>query len=307
MIVRKPLIPNDHVLITPNREINIDWRRNFDRMRMIGDAWKEIYPYTDEVRVDLNHLTEYPDKPYLLWWASDMHIGNVDTAYDALQKDIDLIENTPNTGLITVGDDVDMGILPRFEVRFMQAFPPYMQAFTMEDIIAEFNGRNPRGKQLVLAHVIGNHTHTLMEQSGILFEKFYEKSKAGILPGIGEVFVTLGNQTYEIALAHRYTGTSRLNVTLAPKRLMEFGYPNADIAVVGHQHKTASEKFMKGGKWHTAVRPGTYRVGTDLFEKARGWGAGQLGGVCSLLYPDHKDTETFMSLEAGIDRLKNFI
>lgn len=84
---------------------------------------------------------------------------------------------------------------------------------------------------------------------------------------------------------------------------MEFAYPNADIAVVGHMHDNCYEKVFKGGKWHLAVRPGTYRVGTDLFETARGWGHGELGGSCALIYPNRLDTQPFNSLEEGINAL----
>jgi hypothetical protein len=209
--------------------------------------------------------------------------------------------------MITLGDDIDMGILPKYEVRYMQAFPPYMQAFTLSDLMDELNGRNPREKQLVLAHCIGNHTHTLMEQSGFLFEKFYERSKAAILPGIGEVFLDYGDQKYEIALAHKFFGTSRLNKTLCCKRLMEFAYPNADIAVVAHSHWKAHEELNKGGKDHLAVRPGTYRSGTDLFELARGWGHGELGGSCTLIFPDKLDTEHFKTVEKGVDTLQMYL
>jgi hypothetical protein len=301
-------IPDKNILVTSDKkEIFVDWRRNFDRMKEIAKGWKEVFPYQDSTRVNLNNLAEYPDKPFLINWGADWHIGNVDTRYDDLKKDIGLIENTPNTGIITVGDDIDMGILPKYEVRYMQAFPPYMQAFTVSDLMDELNGRNPREKQLVLAHCIGNHTHTLMEQSGFLFEKFYERSKAAILPGLGEVFLDYGNQNYEIGLAHKFFGTSRLNKTLCCKRLMEFAYPNADIAVVGHSHWKAHEKLNKGGKDHLAVRPGTYRSGTDLFELSRGWGHGELGGSCTLIFPDKLDTEHFDTVEKGVDALQRYI
>ena len=298
-------IPPENIIALPGKkEITVDWRRNFERMREIGEAWKEIYPYQDEVTINLDALAEYPTKPYLIWWMSDAHIGNVDTQYETLKRHVELIENTPNTGIVTLGDDIDNAILGKYEVRFMQAFPPYMQAFTIEDLMAELNGRNPRGKQLILAHCIGNHTHTLMEQSGYLFEKFYEKSKAGILPGIGEAFINYGSQKYEVALAHRYTGTSKLNPTLACKRLMEYAYPNADIAVVGHSHVKAEEQFFKGGKWHTAVRPGTYRIGTGLFEKARGWSYGQIGGSCSMIYPDTLEVKHYNEIDRAVSDLK---
>ena len=295
----------DNVLaIGDKKEMDISWRNIFGEMKQTADTWKEIYPYQDETHVNLDAIAEYPDKPFLIWWASDMHIGNVDTEYEILQRHIELIENTPNCGLVTVGDDIDFGILPRFEVRFMQTATPMVQAWTAKDLMAEFNGRNPRGKQLVLAHVIGNHTHSMMQTTGVLYEEFYRQSKAAILPGLGQMFLNYGEENYEVGLAHKYFGRSRLNVTLEGKRLMEYHYPNADVAVVGDFHKSAFEKFNKGGKTRLVVRPGTYRVGTGLFENNRGWGKGDLGGSCTVFYPDKHDFQAFNTLEEGINFVK---
>jgi len=302
-LYKRAIIPEQNIIYqSDKKKVEVSWRNNFDRMKEIAQAWKELYPYQDETHV--NAPAEYSGLPFLVWWASDMHIGNVDTEYKLLTKHIDLIENTKNTGLVTLGDDIDFGILPKFEVRFMQSLFPWGQAFTASDLMDEFNGRNPREKNLVLAHVLGNHTHSLMQATGILYEKFYEKSKAAILPGIGELFLKVGEEEYEIALAHKYVGRSRLNITLEPKRLMEYGYPDADVAVVGDFHKAGFEKFIKGGKTRLAVRPGTYRVGTDLFEKNRGWGSNELGGSCTLFYPDRHEVLAFDKLEEGINYLE---
>lgn len=296
------VIPEDHTIVTPDKKrIDIDWRLSFERMKGIASEWKELYPYQDETHV--NAPAEFPDQPFGVWWASDMHIGNVDTEYDILQKHIEMIENTKNTGVVTVGDDLDMGILPKFEMRFMQTLFPLGQAFTAEDLMAELNGRNPREKQIILAHLVGNHTHSIMQATGILYEKFYEKSKAAILPSMGEMFLKVGNEEYEVALAHKYWGRSKLNVTLEGKRLMEYVYPNADVAVVGDFHVKAHEEFKKAGKWRTVVRPGTYRTG-GLFELNRGYGKGTLGGSFTVFYPNEHKTLTFDQLEDGIDYLK---
>jgi hypothetical protein len=294
------VIPEDHTIVTPDKKrIEISWRTNFDRMRETSNSWKELYPYQDETHVDATSLMESEFAPFGVWWASDMHIGNVDTDLDTLQRHIELIENTKNCGLVTMGDDIDLGILPKLEVRFMQTMNPLGQAFTASDLMDEFNGRNPRNKQIILAHLIGNHTHTMMQTTGILYEKFYEKSKAALLPSIGEMFLHVGQQDYEIALAHKYWGRSKINISLETKRLMEYAYPDADVAVVGDFHVKGHEEFKKGGKWRTGIRPGTYRVG-GLFELNRGWGKGQLGGSFTVFYPDQHKTLTFDVLEDGI-------
>ena len=302
------VIPEENILFTSDKKkIGIDWRRNFDRMKEMADSWKELYPYQDSTKVNANVLMEYPDLPYGVWTLSDAHIGNVDTQYDLLKKHVSLIENTPNTGIITLGDDIDFGILPKLEVRFMQTMGPMGQAFTASDLMDEFNGRNPRKKQLAIAHCIGNHTHTMMQTTGILYEKFYERSKAAILPGMGQVFLKVGDQEYEIGLAHKFRGRSILNINLEPKRLMEYWYPNADMAAVGDFHKAGHETFVKGMKKRLTVRPGTYRTGTGLFEKNRGYGGGDLGGAFTLFYPDRHEMLHFDKLEEGINYLENLI
>ena len=302
------VVPEENIIVFPDKKtLSVDWRLNFEKMKLIAESWKEVYPYQDEAEVNVTELAEYPHLPFLVYWGSDWHIGNVDTEYDTLREHIGMIENTPNTGLVTMGDDIDNAILPKFEVRFMQTLPPYVQAFTVRDLIEELNGRNPRERQLVLGHVIGNHTHTLMEQSGYLFEEFYANSKAPIFPNIGRMFLNHGEQEYEIGLVHKYWGKSKLNPTLVGKRLMEYAYPDADVLVCGHTHDAGFESLTRGGKERIIFKAGTYRLGTGLFEKARGYGGGQLGGTCALFYPNERKIQPFRYLEDGVSYLNTLI
>lgn len=302
--VQPAVIPEKNIIFTSDKKkVEVSWRSNFKEMDTVKKSYEGMTPFQSETHVDTKSLAEYPDMPYLVWWASDMHIGHVDTDYTLLRKHIELAENTPNVGIVSVGDDIDYGVLGKFINRFIQTMSPQGQIFTAEDLMAELNGRNPRDKQLILCHLMGNHTQTLMELSGVVYESFYRQSKAAILPGRGEMFLQVGEQNYEVALAHKYTGRSRLNITLEPKRLMDFEFPSADIAVVGDMHKAGYEKFFKGGKERLAIRPGTYKVGENLFEKNRGYGQADLGGSCTLFYPDKHKMLPFDKLEDGVEYL----
>ena len=111
-LYKRAIIPEQNIIYqSDKKKVEVSWRNNFDRMKEIAQAWKELYPYQDETHV--NAPAEYSGLPFLVWWASDMHIGNVDTEYKLLTKHIDLIENTKNTGLVTLGkNELLLGLVP---------------------------------------------------------------------------------------------------------------------------------------------------------------------------------------------------
>lgn len=296
-------LPEEDIIETLSEKVAISWRRNFDKILAIQEAWKEVYPFKDEVRIKLD--SEYPDVPHLLGFLADPHIGAIGQS-PRLGKDIDLFLTTPNTSLACLGDMADFGIWGHKEVRFLQGLPIPIQRYTVKNMVEELviPERNPRGKQILLLDLIGGHTYEAFQTSGLFFENYLEDLDLPLMPGMGRAIVKYGEQSYEIALAHRYWGNSRLNKCLSPKRLIEYVYPNADISVVAHQHWKAGEWMFRGGKKRDLLRPGHYRSEMPIFEQTRGyWEPGNEGMVCILVYPDKKRVEQFDDIEAGMARL----
>lgn len=296
-------LPEERIIETPTERIPVSWRRNFDRLLEIQEAWKEVYPFKDEVTVRVE--SEYPNLPHLIGKLADPHIGAIGQS-PLLGKHIDLFETTPNTSLIGLGDMADFGVWGHKEVRFLQGLPIPIQPFTVKDIMEELTipERNPRGKKILLANIIGNHTYESFLTAGIFFESFFDKLDLPMLPGVGLIKLQVGNQEYDLGVAHKYWGNSRLNKTLSCKRLLEYVYPFADEIDVAHHHWKALEIMYRGGRRIVLGRPGHYRSEMPIFEQTRGyWEAGNEGMTCALYYPNKHWIEPFDDLEAGMARL----
>lgn len=71
---------------------------------------------------------------------------------------------------------------------------------------------------------------------------------------------------------HTYWGRSRINVTNAAKRMMEYeGGGDCDISWVGHTHQSSYEHLERGGKDILAVVSGSYKE-RDNWARKKGIG-----------------------------------
>lgn len=263
-------------------EPKANWRTTVDLVDRVTDYWKEHYPFTQEATIRPN--AEFPDKPQLHYFDSDWHLGAIGFQGGVFQRDMELLESTPNAFLTTNGDDVDIGLFK--DLAHLQAIPRYSQVLAIRDLAEELTMRNPRDRQIWLASCAGNHTFTIFEKVGMLFEGFLNSSNLVLFPGMGRLTMQVGEQEYKVVMAHRHSGRSKLNLTLASKRLMEYYWPEADIAVTGHYHERAFERFERGGKDRLALALGTRRTAEQLFELSRGYGNPSGPGVGVVLYPN---------------------
>jgi hypothetical protein len=110
-------------------------------------------------------------------------------------------------------------------------------------------------------------------------------------------------------LNHTYWGRSKINITNASKRLMEYesGDKTADIGWLGHTHQSSYEFFTKGGKDIVALVSGTYKV-DDPWAAQNGIGsrAGH-AGITAVLWPDKRKIEMFKDVEVAKQFIEGLI
>ena len=296
--------PENQIIFPDKKSLSIDWRRNFDYLTEVRKLYEQAEVVQEEATV--NPALDFPHLPALVWFPSDMHIGNILTDHQLLKKHIDLVIDTPNCYGITVGDDVDNGVFNGLS--FEQGMPPWMQGFTVKDLAEELGGRNARKKELILARVTGNHDGWTFDKTGQNWEQiWYGETNAPVFPGMGLLHLKVGKENYNLGLAHLYWGRSRLNPTNVCKRLLEYEYPEADVVVVGHDHISEVLKFQRGGKERVALRTGTYKT-KDYYARKHGMALrGQSGGACILFYPEEHKMLPFDKLEDGTKYLKTLI
>mgnify|MGYP001599690782 CR=1 FL=1 len=281
-------------------EPKADWREAVEIMDRVTEYWKEHYPFKQEAII--TPQAEYSNKPHLIYFDSDWHLGAIGFAGGRFKEDIELLEKTPNSFLITNGDDIDIGMFK--DLAHLQALPKFSQAMALVDLAEELTFRNPRQRQIWLAAVGGNHTFTVFERSGMLYEGFLRNTNLVLFPGLGKIHLKIGGEEYKIAMAHKHTGRSKLNVTLASKRLMEYYWPDADVSITGHYHEKAWEKLRRGDKERLAIALGTRRTEEQLFELSRGYGNPSEGGLPVVFWPDQHKFMAFDLLQDAVDYIK---
>lgn len=280
------------VLQFPDKKITIyDYKKTTEFL-------KEARKLTKEAGIGQKEATwkpnlQYPDLPFALVLMSDMHYGSTNTDYDLLDKHFDMVENTPNFFLATNGDHTDNFNAIKHPTGMMEnPLPPHFQAKALFQRLIELDRK---GKVAVVAH--GNHDLFGLDGGQDYFETFAEVMRAPIFDE-GGILTIDTPQKYKIVLNHTYWGKSKINITNAAKRLLEYeSAGEADIAWVGHTHQSSYEYLTKGGRDVIAVVSGTYKV-DDPWARRNGIG-GRSGhpGITLVMWPNERKIEVFKDIE----------
>jgi len=241
---------------------------------------------------------DFPDLPIVLGLCSDIHYGSIGVNYHQLKRYLDIIENVPNFYLATNGDEVD-----NFNAVFHPTgmtenpLPPQIQSRTIAQKLLALDNK---GKIAVLSQ--GNHNRAGFAGGQDWYDTFLSEFKAPVFTSGGLLTIRYGGIDYRIVMNHTYWGKSKLNVTNAAKRMMEYeGGGDVDIAWVGHTHQSSYEHFERGNKDVIAVVSGTYKVDDKWAAQNGIGGRGQSPGICVMLYPKQRKMEAFKDIETALD------
>jgi hypothetical protein len=229
-----------------------------------------------------NFVGEYPNLPHAFTFVTDAHFGSVFTDYRLLAKHYEIAEQTPNMAIVQGGDSLDAFSPVKHPTGIASdAIPPDEQAEAIIQRLLELNQQNKLG-----AVQMGNHDQWT-DLAGFRFHQFLKDLTCPIYSGAGILKVNVGAnlEPYEIYWSHTHWGNSKLNITNAAKRAIQFTAPNADLALLGHTHQSAYEMFDLAGKTRGAIVGGTYKTHDPM---GRRWGLDQSGmpGITVILWPD---------------------
>ena len=241
---------------------------------------------------------EYPMLPIAVLLATDIHYGSTRVTYSKLIHHLDLVENTPNFGMVSNGDHVDnFNATGKWASGMMEnPLPPQVQARVMCARLLQIDQKKRIG---VLSH--GNHDDFGEAAGQDWYESFLGKFQCPIFVAGGLLHIALKDQEYSLALNHTYWGTSKINPTNAPKRFLEYEYPQADIAFLGHTHQSSLEHFDRGGKDVIAAIGGTYKLDDRWARKKGIGGRGGDPGMTLMLWPKERRMEILKDIDtAGI-------
>lgn len=172
--------------------------------------------------------------PIVLLLAGDLHLGSVDTDYDAFRDMVDFIKERHGAYVIFNGDLVDnfdshSGKLMKAGID-SQLVPPAAQRDVYEALIDELGDK-------ILSVTIGNHE----EFSAI--DGFLNAARRNKIPiGLNRITLNLKfNNSWgiKIAVIHKAIEYSNSNPNHANRKEQHAHYPDADVVVVGHAHTPA--------------------------------------------------------------------
>jgi hypothetical protein len=239
-------------------------------------------------KADWRPKLEYPNLPFAVGLFTDIHYGSIYTNYDLLDQHLGIVEDTPNFGMVTNGDDVDNFIVAGKAATgtYEDPLPPQLQTVALIDKLGHLAKIGKLG-----AMSYGNHNNFTFITGYDWLETWSRQlgKKIPIFTAGGELIVHVGKEKYDLAMSHKYWGVSKLNPTNANKRFLEYEYPDADISFLAHTHQSEMNIFERGGKERIAAIGGTYKEG-EPWPRQQGIGrrAGQ-PGLTVLLWPnEHK-------------------
>lgn len=290
LMPRQSVTPEENIIQFPDkREVHVDWRRNLDALKTVQAVIEggEIVQEEGTYRMQLDN----PKLGYAMVVAfSDAHIGSWTTDHGIVTSLVNTVINTPNTCLVDCGDTFDNGTWGGLS--FEQVLPPYMQAFTTEDMMREV------GKKWA-ATTLGNHTEWMFNSDGMKPEAIFARNVEGpVFPGMGLLHMEVGEQKYDIALSHTFWGKSKKNIFNCCVNFRNHEYPNADIFMIGHEHILGWATEIVDGKPRLYVRPGTAKT-KDRYARMHGIARrGQPMGVALVLGTKKRSMECKFIYEA---------
>ena len=239
---------------------------------------------------------DFPNKPFGILLMSDIHYGSIGVDYDLLDRHLELVENTPNMFLATNGDHIDNFNAVKHATGMMEnPIPPFLQGRAFFQRLLELD---KKGKIASIAQ--GNHDDFGQLGGQDFYDTFVREFSAPIFSQGGILTIDTPGYKYKLVHNHTYWGRSKINITNAPKRLLEYeGNGEGDIGWVGHTHQSSYEHFNKGGKDLLAVVSGAYKQNDPWAAKNGISGHSGEPGIVLVLWPDKRKMECIKDIEVA--------
>lgn len=206
-----------------------------------------------------------------------------------------MIEDTPNSGLVTNGDSMDgFNVIRKWATgTYENPLMPELQTYALLDRLVQLDKKKKIG-----AISYGNHEDALFDAGYSWFNLFGEKFKnANILPTGGKLNINVGKEKYEVGMTHRYWGYSKINPLNVCRNYLFYEHPDADVILLAHSHQRAMGTFEYGGKDRLFILGGTYKLDDEYARKMGYGGRGGTPGLSFTLSPDKHKVQGYNYLE----------
>ena len=202
------------------------------------------------------------EEPICIMVLGDLQLGSFGTDYALFKELTKTILETPNLYVILVGDLLQLSINMRGLAEVMDnGITPDMQYEMLKSWLGEI-------KHKVIAATWCNHG-PMREEKLIGYSptgKIYGH-EVPYFKGIGEIDLTVGEETYKIAASHFFRGKSMYNKAHAPMRYMREKANHIEIAIQGDFHEPAILQQEFGGLWRLGIVCGSIQTNSNYAKR----------------------------------------
>jgi hypothetical protein len=226
--------------------------------------WRETNSYISDIQKFKEASTAYQSQamvtvtgsdPIAVLCLSDLHIGALGVDHGLLEAITDTILQTPDLYVVLLGDICEMAIRLRGVSEVLgQILTPGEQTQYVKSWLEEIAPR-------VLCATWGNHDAIRQEElTGYsdLAELF--AGKVIYHNGMGHLDLNVGEQTYKLAVTHKYRGHSLYNPAQGAVRYLMSDAPEREVALCGDSHRPGVCMFTHGETVKLAVTSGTLNI-----------------------------------------------
>ncbi len=252
------------------------------------------------------------DEPVAVAFVSCMHLGGRYTAYREFREIYDAILNIPRLYFGSLGDDIEgfAAYFKNVKASQDQLLNIRQQRVLLERILEPLSTQN---KLLFGCGSQHNDKWTKAHSGENPIKELYMNAfNVPYFDGTAYIRFIVGQQTYYIALAHEFPGTSQWNPVQAQARAHKFRFPMADVVVQGDKHTLAYSKetsfmdeYLMGNRptpYVWLLQSGTAKTGPDEYT-IMNWPLGNFGWPIAVFYPDKHD----IAVDMDLDRVRRLL
>lgn len=244
------------------------------------------------------HAKIESDLPVGVVFAGDFHLGGRGTDHATMKRDIRMWQ--------TLGDAVKVAVMGDLSEQFTgkmakigvteHVLTPDMQVETVMDVFS-----NEIGAQ-ALVYLKGNHDGWAGAHLANYVMRLAEKCGVPFLGLGGELYLTVGDIEYKLALWHRYPGASSLNKGNNQRRV-RIDHNGADVVALAHLHNAYVEFAQTGERNHVSLRCGAYKTTDEHSRDAAGNVVADTRMPMVIFSPKEKDMLYFEDYRKGVAEL----
>ena len=221
--------------------------------------------------VPTNHVEiELPNATNCINFIPDCHVGSGFTDYERIEQELDIIVGTPNSYVVFMGDIIDGFFFNSAQMEEMEQTPDQIQYMkSMVKYLAD--------EKKLLAAVGGDHDLWSKKMGSNPYSDFSEQYGAHYLHGMSYMTLNIGEQKYNITLAHQLPGSSIYNNTHPQMRAANRhgGGFGSNVIVSAHNHKKGYSRDTVKGFGNERVDTHYLALGAyksqDDYSRKKGW------------------------------------